>query len=59
VDNASRFDQPAAEESNPVLKAHFAQEAIACRDLAAVRAEKLGLAAPGRDQVEEKAAIAK
>jgi len=41
-ETAVRFDRLAAEESNPILKAHFEQHAAAYRDLAVQRARKLG-----------------
>jgi hypothetical protein len=46
LDNARKFDRLAAEEINPILKAHFEKQADAYRKLAAERARKLGALAP-------------
>jgi hypothetical protein len=46
LENALRFEQMAAEESGPKLKASFEKQAAAYRKLAAERAKKLGLPEP-------------
>jgi hypothetical protein len=47
TDHASKFEQLAADETDPKLKAHFEGQAAAYRKLAAKRANMLG-GAPSR-----------
>jgi hypothetical protein len=44
-DNARRFDRLAAEELNPILKAHFERQADTYRKLAAERSRTIGVLA--------------
>lgn len=46
LEHALTFERMAAEETNPEVKAQFAQQAAAYRKLAAERAAKYGLPAP-------------
>jgi hypothetical protein len=43
LENARKFERLATKESDPKLKAHFGQQALAYRQLATERAKKLGL----------------
>lgn len=46
VEHAHKFEQLAAHEKNPELKANLEKQAAAYRKLAAERARKLGLERP-------------
>ena len=46
IEHALQFERLAAEESDPALKAQFAQQAKEYRKLATARAERYGLPPP-------------
>jgi hypothetical protein len=46
LDNAIRFDRLAAQETNPKLKAHFEEQALAYRGLAAESSEPASPTSP-------------
>jgi hypothetical protein len=46
LENAIKFERLAVDETDPKLKTHFEQQALAYRRLATERASKLGLAPP-------------
>jgi hypothetical protein len=50
IENAHKFEQLAAHEKNPNLKANLENQAFAYRRLARERAKKLGIELPEQDE---------